>query len=176
MTDLSEAARAHIDALSRAWLGLAPGSEAPPMPDELARRLLRSEEYEHAHRDQWGNWEFGFSEAYGKGRLWKPDVDRWLLDRRNELGAAAKPLWPDDRPFAMCLTHDVDLISEQVTPQQALRSMKLSLLGAGGSQRERIARRARPGCARREPSITASNAFPAPTRSSAASSSNDRRV
>jgi peptidoglycan/xylan/chitin deacetylase (PgdA/CDA1 family) len=45
----------------------------------------------------------------------------------------------------MCVSHDVDLIAETVTPRQALRSMRLSLLGAGASRRERMTRLARPG-------------------------------
>jgi len=137
MTELSDAARAHVDSLTRAWLG----REGPRLPDDLARRLLRIEEHEHAHRDQWGNWEFAFCEAYRTGRLWEPDVDRWLADKRGE-GSA---LWPGGRPFAVCLSHDVDLVSESVTPRQALRSMRLSLLGAPTSRRDTIVRLARPG-------------------------------
>jgi peptidoglycan/xylan/chitin deacetylase (PgdA/CDA1 family) len=139
---LSEAARAHVDALTRAWLGLSPERAVPQMPDQLARRLLRLEEYEHSHRDQWGNWEFAMCEAYREGRLWEPDVDRWLLDQRRELGPDAAPLWPDGRPFAICLSHDVDLVSEAVTPSQALRSMRLSLRGSGALRLARPAVRA----------------------------------
>lgn len=95
------------------------------MPDSLARRLLRCEEYDRPYRDQWGNWEFGFSEANSAGRLWEPDVDRWLRDQAPE---GARSRWPDGRPFAICLSHDVDLIADSVTPRQALRSMRLSLL------------------------------------------------
>lgn len=120
MSELTDAARAHVAALTRAWLGVP---DAPALPDELARRLLRVEEREHAHRDQWGNWEFGFCESYREGRLWEPDVDRWL--REQEGGTASR--WPDGRPFVICLSHDVDLISEEVTPKQILRSMRLSL-------------------------------------------------
>ena len=145
MTALSPAARAHVDALTRAWLGLGPDREVAQLPDDLARRLLRIEEYEHSYRDQWGNWEFGLCAAFRAGRLWEPDIDRWLLDRRRELGNAVAPLWPEGRPFAMCLSHDVDLIAEAVTPRQAMRSMRLSLLGAGASRRERMTRLARPG-------------------------------
>jgi peptidoglycan/xylan/chitin deacetylase (PgdA/CDA1 family) len=145
MTALSPGARAHVDALTRAWLGLGPDREVPHLPDDLARRLLRSEEYEHSYRDQWGNWEFGLCAAFRAGRLWEPDIDRWLLDRRRELGGAIAPLWPEGRPFAVCVSHDVDLIAEAVTPRQALRSMRLSLLGAGPSRRERMTRLARPG-------------------------------
>ena len=145
MIPLSAAARAHVDSLTRVWLGLAPGRDVPRLPDELARRLIRVEEHEHSHRDQWGNWEFSFCEAYREGRLWEPDVDHWLLDRRRELDSEAAPLWPDRRPFAMCVSHDVDLISEAVTPRQAARSMRLSLLGPAVSRRDRAVRIARPG-------------------------------
>jgi hypothetical protein len=144
VTELTEAARAHVDRTTRAWLGLPPASDAPRLPDDLARRLLRSEEYEYSHRDQWGNWEFAFSEANGAGRLWEPDIDRWLLDRRRELDPAAEPPWPGRRPFAICLSHDVDLIADAVTPRQALRSMRLSLLGESGSSHDRVVRPARP--------------------------------
>jgi len=122
-----------------------PHEDVPELPDELARRLLRLEEYEHAHRDRWGNWEFAFCEAYRAGRLWETDVDRWVADRRRELGGTARGLWPDGRPFAVCVTHDVDLIAEAVTLRQAARSARTSLLDAGGSRRERLVRLARPG-------------------------------
>lgn len=123
MTEFPPAARAHVDAFTRSWLGLPAGSEVPSMPETLARRLLRCEELERAERDRWGNWEFGLAEAHAEGRLWEPDVDRWL---RDEGGDEAR--WPEGRPFAICLSHDVDLIAEDVTPKQMLRSMRLSLL------------------------------------------------
>jgi hypothetical protein len=144
MTTVTEAAREHVDATVRTWLGLPGGSEVPVLPDELARRLFRAEEYEQAHRDQWGNWEFGFCESHLDGRLWRPDVDAWLSDQRRELGTTDTP-WPEGRPFAVCLTHDVDLIADTVTPRQAARSMRVSLLGGGHSRGDRIVRLARPG-------------------------------
>jgi len=138
MTPLSESARAHVEMLTRAWLGLPRGRDAPLMPEQLARRLLRVEEYEHSARDQWGNWEFAMCEAYRQGRLWEPDIDRWLLQH----GDAALPRWPGGRQYAICLSHDVDLVSESVTPRQALRSMRLSLHGEGAVRFARPAVRA----------------------------------
>ena len=139
MTRLSEEAVAHVSDVARAWLGLSVTSAVPRMPEALARRLLRIEEYEQPHRDQWGNWEFGFGASFREGRLLEPDVDTWLLERRRELADGSEPLWPQGRPFAMCLTHDVDLIAETVTPRQAFRSMRLSLLDDRRS-RMRLAR------------------------------------
>jgi peptidoglycan/xylan/chitin deacetylase (PgdA/CDA1 family) len=129
MIELTAAARAHVDAFVRRWLALPRESEAPTLPDALSRRLLRCEEYERPYRDQWGNWEFGFAEANADGRLWEPDVDRWL---QQQLPEAARNRWPGGRPFAICLSHDVDLIAESVTARQTLRSMRLSLLDTSG--------------------------------------------
>jgi hypothetical protein len=143
VTPLSDAARAHVRQATRAWLGVTADEHVPDMPEELAHRLLRTEEIERAHRDQWGNWEFGFCDAFRAGALWAPDVDRWIADLRRERGRDAG--WPEGRPFALCLTHDVDLVSESVTARQALRSMRLSLLGEPTSARDRALKFARPG-------------------------------
>ena len=140
---MNDAARRHVDETVRVWLGLPAGATVPQLPDPLARRLLRVEEYEQPHRDQWGNWEFGFSESFREGRLWEPDVDRWVAEQRRELGG--EPLWPGGKQFAVCLTHDVDLIDRVTTPRQALRSMRTSLAGTPTSTRERVVRLARPG-------------------------------
>ena len=132
----------HVERLVRTWLGLPPAAEAPVLPERLARRLLRVEEHELAHRDQWGNWEFSFCEAFREGRLWTPEVDAWLAERRRELGL--EPPWPDGRPFAVCMTHDVDLVSRASTPRQALRSLRTSLADRPSSAREHAVRLARP--------------------------------
>lgn len=128
----------------RAWLGLTASEDVPQLPRDLADRLVRREEYEHSHRDQWGNWEFSFCDAFHAGRLWETDVDAWVAATRRELGQSTTGLWPGGRPFAVCLTHDVDLVAETVTARQAVRSMRTSLLGAGPSRRDRLLRPARP--------------------------------
>jgi hypothetical protein len=140
------AAQEHLERLVRSWLGVGAATGVPELPEPLARRLLRLEEQESAHRDQWGNWEFAFCESFREGRLWEPDVDRWVAERRRELAAstALEPLWPDGRPFAVCLTHDVDLVSPVSTPRQALRSLRLGLADRGSSRREAVVGLARP--------------------------------
>jgi len=117
------------------------------MPESLARLLLRVEEHDQTHRDQWGCWEFGFSDNYRRSRLWVPEVDEWLADCRRGLAARARlePVWPNGHPFAICLTHDVDMVSRQRSPAQAARGVRagLALLpGAGNSTSKRIARSA----------------------------------
>jgi hypothetical protein len=118
----------------------------PRLPEPLARRLLRAEEYEQPHRDQWGNWEFAFCESFRAGRLWEPEVDAWVARQRRAIAPTAElePLWPDDRAFAVCLTHDVDLLSRASTPKQVLRSLRTSLADPAETVRERVVRAARP--------------------------------
>lgn len=121
----------HVEELVRTWLGLgADAAEPPRLPEQLARRLLRDEERERAHRDRWDCWEFSFCESHRDGTLLVPEVDRWVAGERRRLaaeGVPLEPLWPDGTRFAVCLTHDVDLVSPAFTPRQALRSMQTSL-------------------------------------------------
>jgi hypothetical protein len=127
--------RRYLDDTVRVWLGLpASASVDPPaLPDGLARLFLRVEEYETDRRDRWGRWEFDQSENFRAGRLRDPEIDRWVAARRAELFETTQiePSWPDGRRFAVCLTHDVDLISERSTPRQALRAARAGLDGAG---------------------------------------------
>lgn len=123
---------AYLEETVRLWLGLpvASGIEVPRLPEPLARRFLREEEYERSHRDQWGCWEFGYSESFRDGTLLSPEIDRWAARERRRLadaGVSLEPLWPDGKAFAFCLTHDVDLVSTASTPRQVLRSMQNSL-------------------------------------------------
>ena len=122
----SPALAAYLEETVRAWLGVPAPAPVPTLPPELARRFLRVEEYEQEHRDQWGCWEFSFGESYRAGTLWEPEVDRWLAERRAEV-AGSEALWPDAKRFAICLTHDVDLMSDASTPRQAFRGLRASL-------------------------------------------------
>ena len=140
--------RRYLDDTVRVWLGLATDAdvEPPALPDRLARQLLRLEEYENVHRDRWGRWEFDFSENFQAGRLWVPEVDRWVAERRAELAPATAlvPLWPEGRRFAVCLTHDVDLVSRESTPRQIMRYARAGLARTGTTRRQELLRFARP--------------------------------
>jgi hypothetical protein len=125
------AARNHVDAMVRTWLGVPATApvDVPQLPESLARRLLRVEEYEDRHRDQWGCFEHSFSEAYRRGCLWTPEVDAWVAEQRREIARSTtlEPLWPSGHSFAACLTHDVDMVSRQVSPDQAVRALRTAL-------------------------------------------------
>jgi hypothetical protein len=112
----------------RTWVGAPAGAdwEPPPLPERLARRLLRTEEREQPHRDRWDCFEFSFCESYWEGRLLVPELDRFAQEQRQALAGRLDlvPLWPEGRPFAVCLTHDVDVVGDRPTPAQLVRSLR----------------------------------------------------
>jgi peptidoglycan/xylan/chitin deacetylase (PgdA/CDA1 family) len=148
--DVAAARELYLEDTVRVWLGVRAnsGAEVQRLPERLARRLLREEEYEQAHRDQWGCWEYGFSESFREGTLLRPELDLWLAAERQRLTDARvplEPLWPDRKPFAVCLTHDIDGVSLVSTPAQVVRSMRMSLeRPAVTSAPQRVLRLARP--------------------------------
>jgi hypothetical protein len=140
--------RRYLAETVRIWLGLpaAAAVEPPELPAHLARLFLRLEEHEQSIRDRWGCWDYAYSENFHAGRLWEPEVDRWLAERRAELAAETplEPLWPAGRRFALCLTHDVDLIGEHLTPRQILRHARAGFAELGAEEDSALVRLARP--------------------------------
>jgi hypothetical protein len=137
---LSAAAQRHVDDTVRVWLGLRRAHDVPALPEPLARLLLRFEEYERTTRDRWGCWDHTFSESGHRIEL--PEIDRWVAARRAELGRNSDlvPLWPDRRPFAICLTHDVDIVSGKLTPKQVARTARAAFAPDGRRSPLRVAR------------------------------------
>jgi hypothetical protein len=106
------------------WLG-AKLAEPPELPADLARLFLRSEERESSYRNGWKVWEAPASDNYHRGKLWVAEVDRWLAQERASLlgaGHSLEPLWPEGKPFAMYLSHDIDKVANPQTYQQVLRA------------------------------------------------------
>ena len=130
---LSATAQKHVDDTVRVWLGLRGGVDVPTLPAPLARALLRLEEYERTTRDRWGCWDHTFSEH--REQLQVAELDRWLATQPREL-----PLWPDGRPFAICLTHDVDVVSDKLTPRQVGRTARAAFAPDGRTSPVRVAR------------------------------------
>lgn len=82
--------------------------------------LTRQEELNIKWRDQWGNWDWPFSEAHRRGEIYIPRLDNLLNNLRSKLENIKSPLphWPDGKSFALCLTHDVD----EINPHNNLRT------------------------------------------------------
>ena len=59
--------------------------------------------------------DFGYHVLNASNLLYKPLIDRERLHKKLK-----PPVWPDNKPFAVCLTHDVDLVSLN-NPRQYLR-------------------------------------------------------
>jgi hypothetical protein len=126
----------YLEDTVRVWLGLRPGTAAAPtMPDDLARLFLRSEELETDERDRWGCFDFAAADNARRGALGVAEVDRWLGTCANELARTVplEPRWPDGRRFAICLTHDVDVVSTRSTPAQVVRDARAAFGPDGGS-------------------------------------------
>ncbi len=66
--------------------------------------------------------DFAFNVLNPLGLLYRPVVDEDFLANGGQ-----KPIWPDGRPFAVCLTHDVDEVSDY-SFKQNLRSISLQFL------------------------------------------------
>jgi hypothetical protein len=50
------------------------------------------------------------------GNLYNPTIDQMWIDEKGE-----KPKWPDNKPYAVCITHDVDVISLQAIKENFRR-------------------------------------------------------
>jgi hypothetical protein len=141
------ATRAYLDETVRTWLGLSDRKvEVPALPQRLARLLLRLEEYEQDGRDRWGCWDVAYSANFQSGHVRLPEVDTWLAARRAELEQVTtlEPTWPNGHRFAVCLTHDVDLLSPRSTARQALRYARAGSAAESAAGREPRSRLARP--------------------------------
>lgn len=96
--------------------------------ERVFRAISRQEELERQVRDEWGNWDWQYSDAQRRGELYLPWLDHDIMRFRD----AAKrvnpkplsvPLWPDGKRFALCLTHDVDRLGEHLGPVPAIRRL-----------------------------------------------------
>ncbi|MEL6182300.1 MAG: hypothetical protein AAFS10_25310, partial [Myxococcota bacterium] len=99
------------------------------LPEALAHQLLRTEELDARHSDHLGRWEHTFGDNYRRGKLWEPEIDRWVQAERVRLEALDVPMaapWPEAHPFAMCITHDVDAVSTQRTLSERLRKISMT--------------------------------------------------
>jgi hypothetical protein len=125
----------HLENTVRVWLGLRASEPiaCPALPLELARLLLRAEEHERDTRDRWGGWDHTHAESARRGTLGLAELDRWLAARRDEVEPVARlePRWPSGRRFAVCLTHDVDVLALRSTPAQILRDARAAFAPDG---------------------------------------------
>ena len=64
--------------------------------------------------------DFAYSPLNLLGQLYTPIIDKQFLNEGH-----SKPVWPEGKPFAVCLTHDVDAVSEFNIAQNFRSILKL---------------------------------------------------
>lgn len=94
--------------------------------------LSRQEEKDNTSRDQQGNWDFTYTDF----DFSRPYLDEFVITRLKENYIARKNIWKNNKPFAIWLTHDLDLVSDQ-DPVQLNRKYK-KLLPWSNSKIEKI--------------------------------------
>lgn len=111
----ADARRAHAMRFAAAAIGrpLEPNDLSEASLQEIFFEISRTEEIEQSDRDSRGNWDWPYSRAHREGRLYEPTLDLLLDECRKSLQVrhpdwSPSPIWPNGKPFAICLTHDVD--------------------------------------------------------------------
>lgn len=74
--------------------------------------------------------DFAFNVLNSFGLLYRPVVDEHFLDNGGK-----RPIWPDGKPFAVCLTHDVDVVS-LYSLRQSLRRRKAQIWRPGSAHQK----------------------------------------
>lgn len=95
----------------------------PEVVNAVAEALTRKEELDDPARDEFGNWEPRGPVI--EARASQPWLDQ-LVGARPRRGR-----WPEDRPFALCLTHDVDGVSGRNHAKKFLRRLRRALTAQG---------------------------------------------
>lgn len=73
---------------------------------DLWDHFSRKEEYNPAFRDQYDRFSYYLSKTRD---VFQPNVSRFLID------SGHKPEYPDGKKFAVCLTHDIDIVYQIFT-------------------------------------------------------------
>ena len=103
----------------RAWAQYPPGAE---LPEEFAELILGMNEVDCPFYDCRGNKDFQHNPLFWSGRVLEPVINQWVKEapRLDQGGQEAlAPIWPQGKKFAVCLTHDVDLVSSPAWESQA---------------------------------------------------------
>ena len=63
-------------------------------------------------------YDYSHSPQNKLGKLYDPSIDQLWVEREG-----VTPKWPNNKPYAVCITHDVDVISYQ-SKKENIRRMK----------------------------------------------------
>ncbi len=96
---------------------------------EIFRLLARQEEFETDVKYRGQNWELSFAPLSRREQHLQPIIERRLKQwsQQNRLSIIdAGEKWPDGKNFALCLTHDIDILHEY--PNAYYRHLKKTLM------------------------------------------------
>jgi hypothetical protein len=89
--------------------------------------LRHDEEKENSARDEWGNWEYHLTSK----TVGIPYLDNFILEKADAAKITRASVWPGNSPFAFCLTHDLDVISENDPVQLNRRYYRMLKASSG---------------------------------------------
>jgi peptidoglycan/xylan/chitin deacetylase (PgdA/CDA1 family) len=132
--------------------------------DNLVRRVFgeisRREELDTSCRDTLGRWEPSCGGPSHPGRVHLPNLDITLREIQHQMQTShpdyrVEPSsWPDNKSFALCLTHDVDFVSGKNHSRRLFRRLRrvvsspekraVALYQAAGSMERLVTRLGRP--------------------------------
>ena len=94
------------------------------VPIELQKKTLNilshSEERTAQLKDLWGNWEYPFTTQPYNTPYLDFEVQKHIKNK--------KSIWPNNAPFAICLTHDIDHVSSSAHPNIAINNLSKKLM------------------------------------------------
>ncbi|MEI7467071.1 MAG: polysaccharide deacetylase family protein [Chloroflexota bacterium] len=83
------------------------GLEIPAdLLQDVFSALTRQEEIITPERDEWGNFDCQHSQAFRAGNHQRAWLDEMIIQAFPLI--ERKSIWPNNKPFALCLTHDTD--------------------------------------------------------------------
>ena len=116
-------------------LSLCRESEAvKELPAEMVDLFSGREEWEARERDCRGNLDFQHNSLFWSGRHQEPVINRWLIESAADASTSASP-WPQGKKFAVCLTHDVDLVTYAAQKPRLRQGWELFCLLFGDTSR-----------------------------------------
>jgi len=100
----------------RVWADYPLGAE---LPKELAEFILGMHEGDSPFYDCRGNKDFQHNPLFWSGRILEPVINQWIKEAGPGGPVSTASPWPQGKKFAVCLTHDVDLVSSPAWEAQA---------------------------------------------------------
>ncbi len=113
---LTAGQRNYVQKILREW-GWRPQSLGDADLVGIFHLLARREEHESGVRHNNHNWELSLGQISRREQALRPVVEEQIATWREQgkiapLSSAAEVQWPSNKRFALCLTHDIDILQE----------------------------------------------------------------